>query len=272
VIGNHDDSLGELDVKIDYETLENGTTFDIYNRHYPEKDEESGIASGIKIGNRSYFFLHGHQFDKGQAVLKDVSQLIGESWNPLDWFQVLYNISFTKKYWKTNFVIFLGLLLGGGYFLLNLFRQTSFWYTLLVWAMIIGFLALMIWAMVIGFFAFSSIPGVVAHSQRSIYNSTKPRDKTAEQVITDKYYQSSKDTIDADAVIFGHTHFASSYEIKSESRKKLFLNTGCWYGTDTNFDGKMRYANTFIYLDEIGAYILTWRGSGKIDCIEAFVS
>lgn len=52
--------------------------------------------------------------------------------------------------------------------------------------------------------------------------------------------------------------------------KKLFLNSGCWVSTDTELNGKMRYVNSFIYLDESGAYILTWRGSGKINCIESF--
>jgi len=54
------------------------------------------------------------------------------------------------------------------------------------------------------------------------------------------------------------------------SYKKLFLNSGCWVGKDTDFNGKTRYSNTFLYLDESGSYILTWRGDGKIDCIEAF--
>lgn len=269
VIGNHDDSLREFDRKIDYETLDNGTVFDFYNRHYPEKDEKSGIANGIKIGNKSYFFLHGHQFDKDQAILKYVSKLIGESWNPLDWFQILYNIPFTKKHWVVNFFIFLCLSLGGAYFLLNIFRQLSFWDNSLR-AMIMGFFALIIWATITEFFAFSSIPGIVARLQGWLYSLTNPRDKTAEQVITDNYYQESKDTINADVVVFGHTHFASSYELRSKAGQKLFLNSGCWVKTDEDIDGKMRYANTFIYLDETGAYILTWRGSGKIDCIEAF--
>jgi predicted phosphodiesterase len=136
--------------------------------------------------------------------------------------------------------------------------------------MTIGFLALTVWATTTGFFALSSIPGIVANTQGSVYKSMKPRDKTAEQIITNKYYQRSKDTIDADVVVFGHTHFASSYELKSEARNKLFLNSGCWVGKDDYINLKKRYTNTFIYLDESGAYILTWRGSGKIECIEAF--
>lgn len=116
----------------------------------------------------------------------------------------------------------------------------------------------------------SSIPGVVANTQGTVYNFTKPADKTAEQVIQHKYYQKNKETIDADVVVFGHTHFASSYELKTEAGKKLFLNSGCWIGKDMEFNGTLSYVNTFIYLNEIGAYILTWRGSGKIECIEAF--
>ena len=117
VTENHDDSLCELETKVNHETLNNETRFDILSRHYPKRDKKSGIKNGIKIGNRSYFFLHGHQFDKQQAIFIYVSKLIGELWDPLDWFQNLFNITFTKKRWKINFVIFLGLLFGGKYFL-----------------------------------------------------------------------------------------------------------------------------------------------------------
>jgi len=268
VIGNHDDSLREFDRKIDSEKLGNGTVFDIYNRHYPEKDEE-GKAKGIKIGNRSYFFLHGHQFDKEQAILKKVSKLIGESWNPLDWFQVLFNIPFTKKHWKGNFVIFLGLLFVGEYFLLNIFRQSSFWDTPL-WAMFKGFFILVIWATITGFFALSSIPGIVAHTQERIYNLRKPIDKNAKRVIKDRYFLESKGkNIEADVVVFGHTHFASSCEDMVEKSKKLFINSGCWVGKDENINGEIKHTNTFIYIDEGGAYILKWISPNEINCVEA---
>lgn len=257
VVGNHDNCLNELDRKIDGEILDNGTRFDIYNEHYPEH-EKSGIARGIKIGNRSYFFLHGHQFDKEQAIFTEISQLIDEDWNLLDWFQVLYNITYTKEHWKRNLAIFLGLLLGGRRFLWNGLLKSSFWSTT-------------VWAMIAGFFALSSTPGIVAHSQRIIYNSTKPIDKTVKQVIQDKYYKTQKDTIDADVIIFGHTHFADSGELIDKARKKIFINSGCWVGTDICLNGKMRYTNTFIYLDESGAYILKWLNSGEINCIKAFI-
>lgn len=253
VLGNHDDSLDGLEGKVGCETLVNGTKFDIYSGHYPKKDKKSGVARGLKIGKRSYFFLHGHQFDKKQAIIK----IINKFWDPLDWFQDIFHIEFTKKYWKENFVIFLCLLLGGRYFLWSGLLQSSF-------------LSNLAWAMSTGFFALSSIPGIIANTQGSIYNSMKPRDKTAEQVIEKKYYLKNKETIDADVIVFGHTHFASSYELKSKVRNKLFLNCGCWVGKDKYINGKKCYTNTFIYLDETGAYLLTWRGSGKIECIKAF--
>lgn len=260
VVGNHDNSLGELEGKVNWEALCNGTELNIYDSHYPKKDK-AGIAHGFNIGNRSYFFLHGHQFDKEQAILAYVSHLIGELWNPLNWFQVLYNVSFTKKHWKSNFVIFLVLIFGGKYLLWNVFLQSSFWITAA-------------WAMITGFFAFSSIPGIVAHIQKIIYESTNPRDKTAEEVITDEYYKKKKDTMQADVVVFGHTHFASYYgldisEKEEKKKEKLFVNSGCWVGTDEDLNGKMRYANTFVYIDISGAYIMRWCGSGKIDCIDA---
>jgi UDP-2,3-diacylglucosamine pyrophosphatase LpxH len=257
VVGNHDNSLGELEKKINYGILHNGTLLDIYNKHYPEIDKKSGVSEGIKIGDKSYFFLHGQQFDKDQFILTRVSQLIGENWNPLDWLQILYNIEFTKKHWKINFITFLALLFGGEFYLWNLFLKNYFWNAVA-------------WASITSYFALSSIPGIVTHLQGWLYSLTNPKDKTAEQVITDKYYQESKDTINADVIVFGHTHFASSYELRSKVKKKLFINSGCWVKTDENIDGNMRYANTFIYLDEIGAYILTWHEAGNIECIEAF--
>ena len=82
-------------------------------------------------------------------------------------------------------MIFLGLLFGGKYFLWDVFLKSSFWGT-------------MVWAIFTGFFALSSIPGIVVHTQRSIYNSKKPIYKTAEKVITAGYYQAINDTIDAE--------------------------------------------------------------------------
>ncbi|MFZ3059135.1 MAG: hypothetical protein WA102_05280 [Candidatus Methanoperedens sp.] len=307
VIGNHDDSLGELEDDVNNVVLPNGKKFTIYDRHYPEK--KADMATGIHIGKKSYFFLHGHQFDKEQAILAWVSDLIGESWNPLGWFQDLYNILDTKKHWMRNFLIFSLLFLAGGFFwskflppvlqgpltfpgslssailpilsgIILLFFIIKRFYALSAALFVIflgswlfsnqsGLLTI-IWGTLTGFFALGSIPGVVANTQRKFYNMFKSTDKTAEQIITDRYYRKDKDTIEADIVVFGHTHFASSYGPNPDTGNRLFINSGCFYGKDKKIDGKMRYANTFIYIDDGGAYILRWLGLGKIECIEAF--
>ncbi|MCZ7398177.1 MAG: metallophosphoesterase [Candidatus Methanoperedens sp.] len=316
VVGNHDDSLSELEDDIDYVILPNGTKFNICDRHYPEKDEKTGIANGEMIGKQSYFFLHGHQFDKEQDILKKVSDSIGEKWDPLGWFQDMFNISSTKKHWVRNFVIFLALF-GGWYYwdkyqsiplivnllhillfsalmlllvfgvryIWNYFMPSSSLNNLILAPLIIVGVSLSGWyfwnnlpspfrynlilAALTGFFALSSIPGVVAKSQRLIYNMTKPIDKTAEQIIKEKYYQ-EKNTIKAEVVVFGHTHFASYYGPNKDTGNRLFINSGNWTGKDSVINGKQRYVNTFVYIDEDGAYLLTWRGCDRIECIEAF--
>ncbi len=323
VVGNHDDSLSELEDYVNFVTLPNGTKFEVHDRHYPEADKQTSIPRGYKIGkgNRTYFFLHGQQFDKEQDVLRKVSRLIGESWDPIAWFQSLYNITYTKKHWVENLIIFLILFFAGMYgleelvisrflnqmnvilfivtiallyfglryvwnlLLINYFKYKLF--TNLIWAILIilgvysgwsyyllhqpsQFTYIVIWAAGTGFFAISSIPGVVVHFQRIIYDTIKSKDKTVEDIINNEYYKKEKDTINANVVVFGHTHFAGSYILNEDKINKIFINTGCWVGKDEVIKGKQRHTNTFVYIDDIGAYILKWQGCGNISCIEAF--
>lgn len=309
VVGNHDEALSELEKEVNDETLPNKTKFIIKNRHYPENQD------GLKIGNHNYFFLHGQQFDKEQAILAWVSRLIGESWDPLGWFQSLFNITSTKKHWKTYFLVFAAMFLGGGYLLLsgisgnfsgsvsNIIQNSGLagLKTIILWLLGAGVLSgliyilwnklyrmfflisviilggwyfqeksslwILIWGALTGFFALSSIPGVVANTQRKFYNMLKSRDKTAQEIIEgDGYYKKEKDTIKADRVVFGHTHFASSFK----TPEKLFINSGCWYGNEKPIGNNWRYTNTFVYIDESGAYLMRWTDSDKIECIEAF--
>jgi hypothetical protein len=54
------------------------------------------------------------------------------------------------------------------------------------------------------------------------YGLTNPRDKPTEQIIKEGYYQGRKEIINADVVIFGHAHFASSYELIKKKGKNYF--------------------------------------------------
>ncbi|MFZ2410236.1 MAG: hypothetical protein WAW23_01565 [Candidatus Methanoperedens sp.] len=323
VVGNHDDSLGELEDYVNFVTLPNGTKFEVHDSHYPEADKQTGIPRGFNAGkgNRTYFFLHGQQFDKEQDVLRKVSRFIGESWDPIAWFQSLFNITYTKKHWMENLIAFLILFFGGMYglekliisrfldlmnvilfivtiallyfglryvwnLLLNHYLKYKF-FTNLIWGILVilgvylgwsyyllhqpsQFTYIVIWAAGTGFFAISSFPGVVVHLQRIVYDMIKSKDKTVEEIINSGYYKKDKDTIVADVVVFGHTHFAGSYGPNADIGNKTFINTGCWVGKDDVIKGKQRYANTFVYIDESGAYIMKWQGCGNIRCIEAF--
>ncbi len=302
VVGNHDEALSELREEVDEIALPNDTKFVIRNKHYPDDH------NGLKIGNISYFFVHGQQFDKEQAILAWMSRLTGESWDPLGWFQSLFNITSTKKHWKKNLAVFFALFLVGALYWKKLlpspipdltwtmFGSGSTLIIAIVAAAIVLYFALMrfhylsaalfvifssillfsgqssftavLWGALTGFFALCSIPGVVANTQRKFYNLFKSKDKTAEQIIKNGYYRKDKDTIKASVVVFGHTHFASYYGPNNETGNKLFINSGCWYGKDIPED--KRYTNTFVYIDEGGAYVLRWRGVDEIDCIEAF--
>ncbi|VVB93492.1 Calcineurin-like phosphoesterase superfamily domain protein [uncultured archaeon] len=326
VVGNHDDSLGELEDYVNFVALPNGTKFEVHDSHYPEADKQTGIPRGFNAGkgDRKYFFLHGQQFDKEQDVLKKVSSLLGEKWDPIAWFQSLFNITYTKKHWVENLIAFLILFVGGMYgleklvlprllnslnvvffililvmlyfgcryfwnYILSSYLKSNFYTNLtnLIWVGLViagayyswsyyllhqpsQFTYIVIWAAGTGYFAISSIPGVVVHLQRIVYDMIKSKDKTVEEIINSGYYKKNKDTIDADVVVFGHTHFAGSYGPNADIGNKTFINTGCWIGKDDVINGKQRYANTFVYIDGSGAYIMKWLGCGNIRCIEAF--
>jgi UDP-2,3-diacylglucosamine pyrophosphatase LpxH len=246
VMGNHDNAVSSYDEKIDYETMRNGTKLDIWNRHYPDE------MAGMRIGDQSYYFLHGHQFDKAQSILTKVSKFLGETWDPLDWSNSQYNTSFTKNYWILSGVLSAALLIG--WYLNRDLLASNFGYTALA-------------ALLFGLLIYSSLPAVVTKSQRRIYDIKKPKDKTARQILEENFYQKQKDTITADVVVFGHTHFASSYQ-GAAGKKKLFINSGSWVGEDEEIDGKMRYPNTPTYIDEAGAQILRWK-EGEVEAVES---
>lgn len=242
IVGNHDDTLGDLENKKN--PFIRDTKFAFYKKNYPE--------GGVCIGKRKYFFVHGHQYDRSQKIIK----LLDKFWNPIEWFQDAFQIRFAKEYWELNFGVFL-LLFVAGYFLWQEFMSKSF--------------ALMIiWAAFTSFFAFNSIPGIIAHTQGSLYDATKPKNLTVERVIKEKYYQKNGEPDTIDTIIFGHTHFASSHVLKTGSKEILFINSGCWTEEDKEVHGTMKHVNTFIYINSEGAFLLKWEGSDKITCLEAF--
>jgi predicted phosphodiesterase len=60
LFGNHDCIMWEYKGK---HSLPGGAFFTVYRFGYPNKKGSDGRWKGEKIGERTYFFLHGHQFD-----------------------------------------------------------------------------------------------------------------------------------------------------------------------------------------------------------------
>lgn len=62
VAGNHDNVIGDLTGKY---VLENGSRLLVFPDHYPgyRSAKPGKKYKGTQIGEKTYFFLHGHQFD-----------------------------------------------------------------------------------------------------------------------------------------------------------------------------------------------------------------
>lgn len=116
------------------------------------------------------------------------------------------------------------------------------------------------------------IPRLIGFAQRKVYDKFKSRDKTVKEVLDDGFVD-ERDTIRAEVIVFGHTHYAG-YEkriVKSSGgtaenpfHEKLFINTGCWCKVD---DKKQQPTNTFVYINRAGLYLLEWKGPDKISCL-----
>lgn len=67
VLGNHDKSLENFAAQT--YALKNGD-LEIFYRHFPETAESEYVT----IGERNYYFIHGHQFDKDMRKFKRLGE------------------------------------------------------------------------------------------------------------------------------------------------------------------------------------------------------
>ena len=83
-------------------------------------------------------------------------------------------------------------------------------------------------------------------------------------LIATRYSDKIGDKIDADVIVFGHTHNAGTYY--KEDEKRLFVNTGCWVEECAE-----EKRNTFLYIDAEAPYLLKWDkekiANGEITCL-----
>ena len=280
VIGNHDEDL--LDFKKVWrkkgvEHINNGKgTFKMFYRSYPKTKEGTEKVKGIAIGKKKYAFLHGHQFDRFQVFYK-LSRFLSKTLNkqvridPIDWFQDLANVSFTKNIGlKLNghtliFCLFLVLYGLVGYYW---FKDTP-----------IGSGLGILWIVISSFFVLTILPKVVTFLNTEIWRripgTIVKKCKPIEEVIKERYVDKKGEKIDANIIVFGHTHNSGYYPKEPKKNERLFINTGCWVKLSKKcIEKEKAIPNTFLYIDTESLYLLKWDkekvAKGEIKCVEDF--
>jgi UDP-2,3-diacylglucosamine pyrophosphatase LpxH len=270
VAGNHDEMISAFGGTY---TCGNGTQFTVVPKHYPEETNQS-----IKVGDITYFFFHGHQFNKvfkHGGVLKFVN-LIGQ-------LSSAYH-GFDPRLGRVGFILIL----------LSLFLLMSppfiTWPSLLLqWPIVYAFPLLLIWALfgAVGFawiwrqlqkawgkghpypqrptrhMRVSVTDRLISIAKRMAGSS---KHINIDPLIDKYYYKRGKDTIAADVIVFGHTHIPgirsdiSSAAVK-KTLKKMFVNSGSWTDSWAQVLG-IPY-NTLVYIDSDGPILLQWDDENK---------
>jgi predicted phosphodiesterase len=99
--------------------------------------------------------------------------------------------------------------------------------------------------------------------------------KPIENVIKKRYKAKKGGKIDADIIVFWHTHNAGYYQKELKKDERLFINTGCWVKLSKNCIEKGAIPNTFLYIDTETLYLLKWNEEvkeeeKKITCVKDF--
>lgn len=280
VIGNHDEDLYDIKkvweekgIKFPYKGKR---TFKIFYRTYPERIKGTKIVEGIKIGKNKYVFIHGHQFSKIQFfhwISRGLSRVFRKEIriDPIDWLQDLANVSYTKKIRMkfgrltgifTLFLLFIYIFYYHYLFVESRFNDTligSGWGALWVF---ISFLFLVTVLPVCLTFWFTKIwEGKIWKWNIWELLGFRIKCKPIEDVIKNRYKDEKGKNIDANIIVFGHTHNAGYYPKELKENERLFINTGCWVR-----ECEERKRNTFLYIDPKAAtYLLKW-DKGEIAC------
>ncbi|MDF0594013.1 metallophosphoesterase [Methanotrichaceae archaeon M04Ac] len=251
------------------------TYIKIFERTYPErssnekKDGEKIDIKGIEIGdNNKYIFIHGHQFDKWQVTyrisrgIEKFGKFCGMNgsyrFDPIDYLQDLANSSFSKRVVKSRMETMIFIIVVILYLVLTIFyvkaNKTPIW----------SFVGIG-WMLASSFIAVTVIPKIAAYLFPRIWDTIIKKfikHKSVEQVITNYYKHDKGKNLDADVIVFGHTHNPGQFSIKNKhtGKDQLFINTGCWVKEKECDINKL---NTFLYIDKKGHHLLKWDMESK---------
>lgn len=209
-----------------------------YKNKY-NKDKDPRL---IKVGDKEYYFQHGHEFNKWQIRL---------GWIP----GILQRIN------QINNDIYPRI---GG--------------LLPVALSIMTFKIRGPWLFVSGFFSVFAIAWLEVTFGNPLWGTlrritekislldTNPKYKGAEELVKKKYYNPKKDDHPEAITVYGHTHMPEIYTTKPEDKiDKTFINTGGWMNEagkkDSNGDPVKQ--NILVVIDKEGALLLKWEGKDK---------
>lgn len=275
VSGNHDEEVASY--KRNY-TFENGCQLTVYPDHYPVHE---GGKLGLEIGENTYYFFHGHQFDslwRRPRVRKTLNFIADSAAGIRHW-----------KLFNWSGLIILSVTVG----LLLLLRLRIDWLSWLAsllaaheWWSPAALIGPFFW----GFFLFLSIIWIFSWATQWYYHTTCSgypsvlRDAQIGiiELLARGSFRQEIDTINANVVVFGHTHVPEKCWYEVEGTKKQLVNSGSWvtyedHKSDCGWIDKIRSAverskqkdqkgnirDTFVYIDGHGPLLLQW-DHGKI--------
>jgi len=256
VSGNHDNRIGSYaDEARPWYPFRNGSRLCIQSGHYPnERSEKPGKKyKGDKIGKKSYFFLHGHQFDgfRFPAVLK-LGDFITQNCQMSRAFTWLTWVGAAVLAFSVLVALFTNWLSLMFIWLARLLQNTSLLsfpvtVVLLLWGFSV-FLGV-IWVIRLLSFAYYEYTNHLGLVRR---RSSREPTVDIKKLLDDRYYRPKKDTTDADVLVFGHTHRPEIRTVDVKGTKKLFVNSGSWIEyRDVGYD-------TFVYIDRDDPHLLQW--------------
>jgi UDP-2,3-diacylglucosamine pyrophosphatase LpxH len=262
LLGNHDGIIKNYEGP---HLLPNGIPFTVYLDGYPNKQNSHDPWKGEQIGKRTYFFIHGHQFDpifSHQSMLR-FGNFMGFSSATAGgflWFKLLgaivflltVGVVFSAFFWN-----WLPSLLSG---LMEMLEP---------WPPLAGFMLFLLWlGGAIAFLGILWLFNVLArwyynnslhpwHIQKGKNNKEKVptfREGIRQRIGTARFDRVAR-CIDADVLVVGHTHVPDIYT-PEHWPKKLVVNSGSWIvqGDEPH--------DTFVYIDEKGARLLQWNDEG----------
>ncbi len=271
LVGNHDWIMEKF--KGGYH-LPNGKPLTVSSYGYPSYPNKNGShkrckgekqSKGEKIGERTYFFIHGHQFDpifSHQSMLR-FGNFMGFSSATAGgflWFKLLGAIVLfltVGVVFSAFFLNWLPSLLSGSMKMLELWPPFAGFMLFLLWlAGAIAFLGILWFFNVLArwYYNFSLHPWYIRKRENNKDKEPTFWERMRQHVGTMRFDREAR-RIDADVFVVGHTHVPELYT-PEHWPKKLVVNSGSWIvqGDDPH--------DTFVYVDERGARLLQWNDEG----------